>query len=53
MVDATQAVIHFTPEGTILQANANFLAALEYEAEAVIGCHHRMFVDPTYAMGAD
>jgi methyl-accepting chemotaxis protein len=53
MVDATQAVIHFTPDGTILQANANFLAALEYEAEAVIGRHHRMFVDPTYAMGSE
>lgn len=49
MVDRTQAVIHFTTDGTILQANANFLAALDYTADAVIGRHHRIFVDPTYA----
>ena len=53
MVDATQAVIHFTPDGTILQANANFLAALEYDAAAVIGRHHRIFVDPAYAASSE
>ena len=49
MVERTQAVIHFTPDGTILQANKNFLAAVDYTAEAVIGRHHRIFVDPDYA----
>lgn len=53
MVDATQAVIHFMPDGTILQANANFLAAVEYNADAVIGRHHRIFVDPAYAASSD
>ena len=53
MVDRTQAVIHFTTDGTILQANANFLAAVEYSAEAVVGRHHRIFVDPAYAGSAD
>lgn len=49
MVERTQAVIHFTVDGVILHANANFLTALEYNADDVIGQHHRMFVDPEYA----
>ena len=48
MIDRTQAVIHFTPEGVILKANANFLNALGYSDADVIGQHHRIFVDPTY-----
>lgn len=48
MIDRTQAVIHFTPEGVILKANANFLNALGYSEADVIGQHHRIFVDPTY-----
>lgn len=53
MVDRTQAVIHFTPDGTILQANANFLGALGYTIDEIRGEHHRMFVDPTYARSAE
>ena len=53
MVDRTQAVIHFTPEGVVLHANANFLSALGYSADAVIGNHHRMFVDADYARSPD
>lgn len=49
MVERTQAVIHFTVEGIILHANANFLAALDYSSEEVVGKHHRMFIDPNYA----
>ncbi|PWL20038.1 MAG: chemotaxis protein [Candidatus Aquiluna sp. XM-24bin5] len=49
MVERTQAVIHFTVDGIILHANTNFLNALEYSADAVVGQHHRMFVDPKYA----
>ncbi|MFA8385963.1 MAG: methyl-accepting chemotaxis protein [Pelagibaca sp.] len=52
MVERTQAVIHFTVDGTILHANANFLAALEYSADAVVGNHHSMFVDAEYARGS-
>ncbi|MDG3039722.1 methyl-accepting chemotaxis protein [Roseicyclus marinus] len=53
MVDRTQAVIHFAMDGTILQANANFLAAVEYDADAVVGRHHRIFVDPAYAASTE
>ncbi len=39
-----QAVIHFAPDGTILDANPHFLAATGYRADEIVGRHHRMFV---------
>jgi len=45
----SQAMIEFSVDGTILTANENFLAALGYRLEEVVGQHHRMFVDPAYA----
>ncbi len=51
--DRAFAVIEFTPEGEILQANANFLAAAEYAAEDIIGRHHRMFCEPEFAKSAE
>jgi methyl-accepting chemotaxis protein len=46
-LDRSQAVIEFTPDGTILAANANFLAAMGYTLDEVRGRHHGMFVDAT------
>ena len=43
-MDRSQAVIEFQLDGTILQANANFLGALGYSAEEVVGRHHSMFL---------
>ncbi|WP_102945019.1 methyl-accepting chemotaxis protein [Stenotrophomonas sp. VV52] len=43
-----QAVIEFDLEGTILQANANFLQTLGYTLEEIRGKHHSMFVDPEH-----
>ena len=40
------AIIEFKPDGTILTANANFLAALGYGVEEIRGQHHSLFVDP-------
>ncbi|XAZ21891.1 PAS domain-containing methyl-accepting chemotaxis protein [Sinorhizobium sp. B11] len=48
-----QAVIEFTPDGKILGANENFLAALGYSAEEIIGKHHSMFCEPDYARSAE
>jgi PAS domain S-box-containing protein len=48
-VQRSLAVIEFTPEGTILGANDNFLKAMGYTLEEIRGKHHRMFVDPGYA----
>ena len=45
-INASQAVIQFSPDGTILAANDNFLAALGYSAEEVQGEHHSKFVEP-------
>ncbi|WP_417812859.1 methyl-accepting chemotaxis protein [Thalassospira alkalitolerans] len=43
-LDRSSAVIEFKPDGTILNANKNFLGALEYSLEDIVGQHHRMFV---------
>ncbi|TCL72718.1 PAS domain-containing methyl-accepting chemotaxis protein [Rhizobium sp. BK251] len=48
-----QAVIEFTPDGTILTANDNFLSVLDYRLEEIVGRHHRMFCDPDYVQGED
>jgi methyl-accepting chemotaxis protein len=43
----SQAVIEFTPDGTIRTANDNFLKALGYTLGEIQGKHHSMFVDPS------
>ena len=45
-LNRSQAVIEFQPDGTIITANANFLAALGYSLAEIEGRHHSMFVDP-------
>src|SRR6202000_872598 len=52
-LDKSQAVIEFAPDGTILNANANFLAAMGYGLEEIKGRHHRIFVEPAEAESAD
>ena len=47
-LDKVQAVIEFTPEGTIITANDNFLGAVGYSLTEIQGQHHRMFCDPAY-----
>ncbi|BDX08331.1 PAS domain S-box protein [Planctobacterium marinum] len=48
-MNRVQAVIQFTPEGVILDANDNFCAALGYHRDEIVGQHHRMFVEPAFA----
>jgi methyl-accepting chemotaxis protein len=45
-IGKSQAVIAFDLEGRILDANANFLAAVGYTLEDIRGQHHSMFVEP-------
>jgi len=45
----SQAVIEFTPDGKILTANRNFLDALGYELDEIVGQSHALFVEPEYA----
>ncbi|MCM5553882.1 PAS domain-containing methyl-accepting chemotaxis protein [Pleomorphomonas sp. NRK KF1] len=45
-INRAQAVISFKPDGTVIDANDNFLQALGYRRDEVIGRHHSMFVAP-------
>ncbi|TQN59368.1 PAS domain S-box protein [Agrobacterium tumefaciens] len=48
-----QAIIEFSPDGEVLTANENFLAALGYSLAEVQGRHHSMFCEPAYTQSAD
>ena len=48
-----QAVIVFKPDGTIIEANGNFLKVMGYEANEIVGRHHSLFVEPAVASGPD
>ena len=48
-IDSSYAYIEFDTKGVILNANQNFLSTLGYRSEEIVGHHHRMFVDSTYA----
>jgi methyl-accepting chemotaxis protein len=52
-LNASQAVIEFTPKGQILTANGNFLNAVGYRLEDIKGRHHSLFCDPDYVKGAE
>lgn len=52
-VDIAQATIQFKPDGTIITANSNFLNAMGYTLEEIIGQHHSMFVDPDFVASND
>ncbi len=52
-INRSNAVIHFTPDGTIVKANENFLGTLGYSQQEVVGNHHRMFMDPEEAASPD
>lgn len=45
-LDRAQAVIEFNLDGTVLDANANFLRLFGYQRDEVLGKHHSLFVDP-------
>ena len=47
-IDKAQAVITFELDGTVRNANANFLRTMGYSLEEIRGKHHGMFVDPAY-----
>ena len=47
-MDENFAIISFEPSGKILHANDNFLNALGYRLNEVVGNHHRIFCDKTY-----
>ncbi len=52
-IDRAQAVIEFTLDGVIQNANRNFLDAVGYSLDEIRGKHHSMFVEPAEARGPD
>ena len=52
-LNRSQAVIEFTPDGTIVTANENFLGAVGYTLDEIKGKHHSMFVEPSYGNSAE
>jgi methyl-accepting chemotaxis protein len=51
-ISKTQAVIQFNLDGTVTEANENFLKTLGYTLEEIKGRHHSLFVEET-SRGAD
>jgi methyl-accepting chemotaxis protein len=47
------AIATFSLDGEILSANQRFLEIMGYELGDVVGKHHRIFVDPTYAQSKE
>ena len=44
-INKSQAIIEFKMDGTILNANENFLRSMGYTLGEIKGQHHRLFVD--------
>jgi methyl-accepting chemotaxis protein len=47
-ISKAQAVIEFTLDGKVLNANSNFLNVLGYTLDEIKGHHHSMFVESGY-----
>ena len=52
-LDRSLATIEFAMDGTVLNANRNFLATVGYTLDEIRGRHHRTFVDPDYGASAE
>ncbi len=48
-IKRSQAVISFEMDGTIIDANENFLSVLGYTLDEIKGKHHSMFAEPEFA----
>ncbi|MEN9985922.1 MAG: hypothetical protein RI925_1424 [Pseudomonadota bacterium] len=52
-INRAMAVIEFTPDGTVIDANDNFLKVLGYRLDEVKGKTHRLFCDPAFSQSAE
>lgn len=52
-INKSQAVIHFELDGTIIEANENFLSVMGYTLDEIKGKHHSMFAEPGAAETQD
>lgn len=46
-INLSMAIIEFSPDGIILDANDNFLKTFKYSKHEIVGKHHSMFCDST------
>jgi methyl-accepting chemotaxis protein len=47
-ISRSMAMIEFSPEGIVLDANENFCAVMGYSADEVRGKHHRVFCEEAF-----
>ncbi|MEB0090223.1 methyl-accepting chemotaxis protein [Pseudomonas sp. CCI4.2] len=52
-IDRSMAIIEFDITGVVLSANNNFLSAMRYRKEDLIGKEHRHFCTPEYVRSAE
>ncbi len=52
-IGKSQAVIEFSLDGTVLTANDNFLGALGYRLDEIVGKHHSLFVEESYRISSE
>lgn len=52
-ISKAQAVIEFSLDGKVLDANENFLNTLGYTLAEIKGQHHSIFVEPAYRASVD
>jgi len=47
-INLSMAIIEFTPDGMILDANDNFLKTVKYTKKEIVGQHHSIFCENDY-----
>lgn len=52
-INRSNAIIEFEPDGTIVEANENFLKTVGYRLDEIKGRHHSMFMPPEGVKSAD
>jgi methyl-accepting chemotaxis protein len=52
-INKSQAVIEFTTDGKVVDANENFLRTLGYTLPEIEGQHHGLFVEPAYRQSVE
>lgn len=52
-IDRSNAIIEFTVDGEIIDANDMFLQCMGYTIDEIRGKHHRIFVEPGFAVSPE
>lgn len=52
-IDKFKSIIEFNNDGTVINANKNFLNIFNYELEEIKGKHHSFLLDPSYKKSSE